>query len=198
MSIRHQQQLLYGLSAIFTLAVVGVAYWSAAKLDSDAILNSRKSNQPNRLAAEAILNQPAIDASVVTRTLRGPMTEAPKRPASPSIKTPLSPPKKSIAQPKRPSGPKFKLVGTVIDSQSPVAILMDADGKTDAKGVGDPLNLTPKGVTIESIQAQQVTLRYLGKPTVLTMPKPSEAARNSQVSGPTPTKRSTGARGRGR
>jgi hypothetical protein len=61
------------------------------------------------------------------------------------------------------------LIGTIIQSDQNLAILADSSGKYDVKGIGEPLELSPEGITVESIQSEQVTLNYQGRRSVVQL-----------------------------
>lgn len=197
MTILSQQRLLLGLAAFFAAGSVAIVYWSLARIESGAIVPNDENHAGFMARVAEVQEQTAIDGTLATRLLRGPMVEKPP-PKAPQLSTVKTRAKtKPVLKSPSDFGPRLKLVGTVIDSDSPVAIFLDSRGKSDAKGVGDQLELTPAGVTIQSIQSEQVTLLYQGRPLVVSLSKSSAAAASSRRSGPPTTKRRVNGRGRG-
>lgn len=62
-----------------------------------------------------------------------------------------------------PVGFGIQLLGTMIEQTQALALFSDGTGSLDVKGIGQPLNLAPPGVQVESIQPGIATLRYQGK-----------------------------------
>lgn len=70
---------------------------------------------------------------------------------------------------------RIKLVGTILETGRSKAIFVGPDGKIDLKGVGQNLELTPKGVRVEHIELASVTLSFQGE--TLTLPLASAEGR---------------------
>lgn len=60
-------------------------------------------------------------------------------------------------------GFSIQLLGTMIDTKRSLAVFRDATGAFDSKGIGQPLELSPEGVKVESIEPGFATLLYAGK-----------------------------------
>ncbi len=100
----------------------------------------------------------------------------------------LQPPRESSPQGTAPapmvsSSESFsiQLVGTTIDSSRSLAVFRDATGAFDSKGIGQPLELSPKGIKVESIEPRFATLFYAGRLVKLELAS-SEAALSGSVS----------------
>ena len=87
--------------------------------------------------------------------LRSPLEDPP--PVQPRREPP-----KAVPVKKPPPQLNFTLLATMIDSQRSLATIADAS-KSDIKGVGETLSLSPAGVTIVSIESGQVTLATTAK-----------------------------------
>jgi len=63
------------------------------------------------------------------------------------------------------NAPGFSILlrGTMIDAKMSLAVFQDASGAFDSKGIGQPLELSPQGVKVESIEPGFATLLYAGK-----------------------------------
>lgn len=156
MTVRTTRRLLHVLSAVSIAGAVALVVWGLIPPRPPVV-------RPPRLAGLK-----AVDAAVRTD---GVTREQLASVWSKSLQADLKPPKAPEVvrtQPKpppppRPVNPRVELLATVLDTDKPVAFLTDARGQTDFKGVGETLNLLPAGLTVESIQADQVTLKLRGR-----------------------------------
>ncbi len=78
-------------------------------------------------------------------------------------------------------GFSIQLLGTMIDTKRSLAVFRDASGAFDSKGIGQPLELIPEGVKVESIEPGFATLLYAGKLVKLELAT-SEAVKPFQAS----------------
>jgi hypothetical protein len=67
---------------------------------------------------------------------------------------------------------RVSLVGTILESGRSKAIFIGPDGKLDLKGIGQDLELAPRGMRVESIQLASVILSYQGEIITLRLPAP--------------------------
>ena len=101
----------------------------------------------------------------LARSLRGPLYDPPPPPiAAPQVR-PTPRPKPTPTLPPL----NLTLVGTIIDSEQSLAIIADAAGNFDVKGVGDSLELTPAGVRIGQIESEVITLEYQGRESTIRL-----------------------------
>jgi type II secretory pathway component PulC len=166
MNIASQQRTLYAIAGSCLLGTVGAVYWAVSGVtagdpssrsvtaDRSAVGDAPQDSESNRSDAALAIS------------LRGPLYDPPP-PAprqSPVVIPQPSPPPVQKSLP-------LSLVGTLIDDQQSLAIVSDASGKFDVKGVGDALELTPAGVQIQEIAAEQITLRYQGNVSTIRLKK---------------------------
>lgn len=166
MNVTQQRRLLTTAAGGLLLCAIGAGAWSFTDVAS-----TQKTSQ-NRKAQSAVVDpiesqdtatQPRVDFSTkLTRTLY----DAPPPPPKPVVVTP-SP--KPVPKPIRPPKLELTLVGTIIEPDSRIAMISDVTGKVDIKGVGEPLELSPEGVTVQEIKSEQVTLRYNGKDSIVKL-----------------------------
>jgi type II secretory pathway component PulC len=113
---------------------------------------------------------------VVARQLRRPLYDPPAPPPA----RPPKPPTPVVAPAARPS-PQLDvtLVGTIIEAENSLAILADSTGKFDVKGVGESLELSTEGITVQGIESEQVTLQYQGRRSTVTLDRSRKKAGSS-------------------
>lgn len=158
MTVRATRQLLNALAAVCAVSVVGVAFWAiqpaavaepeplklrTASHSSSAEKRTKVTSASLLAAASAPLRRPLIDPKPSTTQTR------PK----PSQTRPVT----------RTVNPRLTLVATVIEAGRNVAIISDARGRTDLKGVGEKLQLLPSGATIQEIKSDRVTIEFQGR-----------------------------------
>ena len=138
----------------------------AAGLDAgpmaDASARQWSSPVERKTQPEAVTDDPSLAA----RPLRRPLYDPPPKPPAPKpvvAETPAPPPSSPPPQAKL----DVVLVGTIIQPEQSLAIIADAAGEFDVKGVGESLELTPQGITIATIESERVTLLYQGRPTMI-------------------------------
>ena len=174
MDITRQRRYLNLTAAGFLAAAGGVAAWTFSDIDET---NATASDGGVNQSAVATIEPPSTDLPadrVAAQSLRGPLYDPPP-PAPPR---PQPPPR--VAPPKVQAAPKLDvtLVGTISEPDQSMAIIADATGNFDIKGVGEPLELTPQGMVVETIDSEQVTLKYQGREStvVLERSKKNKAA----------------------
>ena len=167
MNTTSQQRLLYAIAGSCLLGAAGAVYWSAAGIAATDLTSSRSSGDGSVAVDDQQNSETTPGDAELTRSLRGPLYDPP----------PPDPPKPPVAREPAPKPPARKpkleltLVGTIIDSDQSLAIVSDATGKFDIKGVGDSLELTPEGVQIQEIASEQVKLEYQGNESTLRLEK---------------------------
>lgn len=176
MELTAQRRLLITLTAGCCAAAVGAVLWSIRSLDqvSERPAASLDAQQDvKRSAGNSVVSASdnGIDTVNLSLPLLKPLYDPPKQP-------PKQPPKPR-AEPKvvrTPTPPPVKvprldwtLNGTIIDPRRSVAILTDTTGKTDIRGVGEEVELSPPGVLVRKIDSDNVTLEVRGKESTLRL-----------------------------
>jgi hypothetical protein len=164
MDIAAQQRMLYAIAGICLLGATGAVYWSTSDISPLRVaIDRRESGLPatNVDAMRARANGDEID---LARSLRGPLYDPPPPIAAPQIR-PTPRPKPTPTLPPL----NLTLVGTIIDPDQSLAIIADAAGNFDVKGVGDSLELTPAGVRIGHIESEVITLEYQGRESMIRL-----------------------------
>lgn len=102
------------------------------------------------------------------RALRRPLYDPPPQPVV------AAPPQTKEVKPAPAPLPPLEvtLVGTMIEADQRLAIIADAKGEFDVKGVGESLELSPQGITVEQIESERVTLRYQGRTSTVQLERP--------------------------
>ena len=175
MDVITQRRCLTALAGTLMLGAVGAGAWSLSGLPQ-MTQQSDSTDQPISIPAttDVETNQANDDPSLLNLSLRGPLEDAP----TPSPR--VTPPKRTvIPTPKPPAAPRlnFVILGTIIDPQQSLAIVADQENNFDVKGVGETLDLTPEGVSIDKIDSGQVTLVYEGKPSTFSVDKSRRAGK---------------------
>ena len=179
MSIAQQKRLLYLITAGCLLLGGIAAYWS---LDDIQTTVSPKASRAAGKIPSALpeASQSANPRAELPSKLRGPLYDPPPPPPAP----PVRPRPRPQPAPRTPK-PRLQLtlVGTIIDAQQRFAIVADATGEFDVKGVGEDLDLQPSGIRIERIDAEKVTLNFQGTPSTIEIdrnPKPANGNANGK------------------
>lgn len=156
MTVRTVRQILNAATALCGVGIACVVVWA---MTEPSLPESEKPRLQRLTATNATTDGSVVSARqlqvVAQRRLQGPL----KDPAPPQ-KT--ARPKPS-GRPAPPFNPRVELLATVIDSANTIAIIADARGRTDLKGVGETLQLMPSGLKVEEIQPGQVTLSLRGR-----------------------------------
>ena len=138
------------------MGIVGVAVWAISKPtlpEPEAPRTRQSAKSADHQNELAVTDQQLV--TVAGRKLQGPLKEEEK-----IVQT-----KATVTKPRTrtPLNPRVELLATVIDPVRTVAIISDARGRTDLKGVGETLELMPSGLRIEKIEADRVTLSLRGQ-----------------------------------
>jgi len=156
MTVRSTRQLLNALAAACAVAAVGVVIWALqpAAVAEPSPLKLRTINESSRHEQQTNVTASELLAAA-SMPLRHPLVDS-----KPQPKTRPQEPQTPVA---RIVTPQFKLVATVIEAGRNVAIISDARGRTDLKGVGEKLQLLPSGASVHEIQPNQVTIEFQGR-----------------------------------
>lgn len=167
--------------------MAGVAVWITSKPslpEPDAPRMKPSAQSANGKDDTDLTNQQLV--SVSKRRFQGSLKEQKK----------IVQAKATVSKPRpRPAlNPRVELLATVIDPVRTVAIISDARGRTDLKGVGETLELMPSGLRIEKIEPNQVTLTLRGQTVKVALKGGSGAPGRVPVN----TNRSSGRKNRNR
>ena len=171
MDITRQRRLLHFTTAGLLAVAGGVVAWSLSNIDQE--FAAERSNRSTRPSVIDSTTSP-VDASneqITGKSLRGPLYDPPPPPPPRP-----EPPPKRVETPKPPSIPRLDvtLVGTIIEADKSLAIIEDASGEFDIKGIGEPLELTPQGIVVEQIDSEQVILNYQGQKSTVMLDQTSK------------------------
>ena len=177
--IAAQQRLLYAIAGSCLLGATAAVYWSTSEIAPAAVTVDRRVNGPAATGGESAPTHTAGVDAVLRRSLRAPLYDPP--PAPP--KTPAN--VRPVPRPKPTPPPRLNLtlVGTIIDPDHSLAIVADADGNFDVKGVGDSLELQPAGVRIGHIEAEVITLQYQGREATIRLDREASRPTGSKRQG---------------
>lgn len=175
MDLTNQRRLLTTLAAGFAALAIGGVVWSVSSLSPGSLDETSHAggtliDTASGLAdsTETSTETDTTDSESVTdlsMPLLKPLYEAPKpppQPVQPVVRKPLTP---VVKEPRL----DWSLDGTIIDPARSIAILTDASGKTDLRGVGEEVELSPAGVLVRKIESDQVTLEVRGKKSTLRL-----------------------------
>lgn len=179
MDIAAQQRLLYAIAGSCLLGATGAVYWSTSEIAPVAVAVDRRATGPAATGGESAPAPTAGVDAVLLRSLRAPLYDPP--PAPPKAPTNVRPVKRP--KPTPPPRLNLTLVGTIIDPDQSLAIVADADGNFDVKGVGDSLELQPAGVQIGHIEAEVITLQYQGKEETIRLDRDASQPAGSRRQG---------------
>ncbi len=174
MHVSTQQRILYAIAGSFLLGAGGALYWSTSEIAESDFASSRvatRRDAPRENPREAEGGHRDDDAA---RMLRGPLYDLPPPPSKPLV---VATPRAKPPTPTRQLG--LTLIGTIIDAHQSLAIVADASGEFDVKGIGDSLELEPKGVRIGRIDSEQITLLYQGSESTIRLIKDSNPVGSS-------------------
>lgn len=174
MNIKTQRHTLIGITIALVVATCGVVAWSFSSLE----LSSSPATRRGGGAADELVpdsnSLPTLDDAIASRSLRGPLYDPP--PPTPRPKPVPRPVPKPTPAP--PPSLDFTLVGTIIQSAQSLAIIEDASGNFDIKGEGESLELTPRGITVQRVESEKVTLDWQGRMATVKLER-SEASRKN-------------------
>ncbi len=163
MDITTQQRILYALAGSCLLGAAAAVVWSTSAVDESDSVSTRTSERIVVAKDDPQSARHVIDSSLAG-SLRGPLYDPPA--TAPISKVPTAPvPKPSSTKPLL----NLTLVGTIISSGQSLAIVADASGEFDVKGIGESLELSPEGVRIQQIEAEQITLQYMGNESTIRL-----------------------------
>ncbi len=164
MELQRQRQYLTFATACLLVFSAAVIYWSVSAIGESKPVLPEVQSGPTTDSNTTEKTDLKITAAMTQRQLRAPLYDP--EPAPPVSTKPVAP---AVPRPKPEPKLNLTLVGTIIESNNSLAIIADANGQFDVKGVGDILQVDPDGVAIASIKSEQVTLTYRGKSTVLML-----------------------------
>ncbi|MGI9474028.1 MAG: hypothetical protein ACR2NZ_20985 [Rubripirellula sp.] len=165
MDLTRQRRYLNLTAAGFLALTGGVAAWSFSRIDdTEAVAQSNRRNQSEVATTGTSRTDPSAQ-QVAAQSLRGPLYDPPPPPPP----RPQPPPRVEPTKPKAVPKLDVTLVGTIIEADQSMAIIADATGKFDIKGVGEPLELTPKGMIVGNIESEQVTLKFEGRESTVKL-----------------------------
>ena len=164
MHVTTQRRSLTLLAGGLLLGTAGAVGWSLSSIEDSA--GTPGANVP-RIARQANDGQSGQQASDVELgvALRRPLTDPPPPRPVPRPVTPAPPPPPTL---------EMTLVGTIIEPGNSLAIIADAAGEFDVKGVGESLELNPPGVSVKSIESEQVQLQYRGETSTVKLDRDSQ------------------------
>lgn len=166
MDITTQRRCLTAIAGGLLIGAVGAIGWSLSEIDTSTPIDKDVQREPVQPATRGDNPQP-FDERIALQSLRGPLYDPP---------APAERAKPSSTPPPPPQQPKLDLtlVGTIMEANQSVAILSDASGQFDVKGIGELLELLPAGVTVQNIQAEQVTLEFQGRQSTVQLDRSSK------------------------
>jgi type II secretory pathway component PulC len=164
MELQRQRHYLTIATACLLLFSAAIVLWSVSTVDESS--PQSPSVQLGQVTTPDVSRVPelTIPTTMTARQLRGPLYDPEPPPAAPPQPKPPVVPRPKV-------GPKLdlSLVGTIIEPNNSLAIIADANGEFDVKGVGETLELAPDGLVITSIESEQVTLKHQGKTATLSL-----------------------------
>ena len=178
MDVTTQRRCLGVTAACLTAATVGAVGWSLRGIEGDVTVVP--SSPPTMTLDESPIEpiDPTFDKAIAARALRRPLFDPP--PPPPPAPEPKPEPKpKVVEKPSTPRPPALEvtLVGTIIEAEQSLAIVADANGDFDVKGIGESLELSPQGITIETIEPERVTLSFQGRESTIELDRSAAAER---------------------
>ncbi len=164
MDITNQRRCLLAIAVGLFVGTAGAIGWSLRRIDtSSPVTNVGRGQQLQPAVIRD--DSPPFDERLAAQSLRGPLYD-PAPPPKPRPKPKAAP--TPTPAPRQPTL-GLTLVGTIIETDQSVAILSDASGQFDVKGIGESLELLPAGVTVQSIESEQVTLQYQGRQSTVQL-----------------------------
>ena len=174
MDVTTQRRCLGILAAGLFAGTVGAVGWSLSGLEGDRGVVSPRPQATPLTELPAQESTFPFDESFAARPLRRPLFDPPPVAAAP----PPKPTPKVVERPTPPPAPpklEVTLVGTIIQPDQSLAIVADASGEFDVKGIGESLELSPQGITVERIESERVTLRYQGRESTIELDRSAVA-----------------------
>jgi type II secretory pathway component PulC len=173
MDITTQRRFLGAIAGGLFVGTTAAIVWSFAGIDNSSPISESRPMQEFRPAIATDQNDPRSDDRIVAQRLRGPLYDPPAPPPA----RPPEPPSPAATPAARPK-PKLDvtLVGTIIEAKQSLAILADSTGKFDIKGIGESLELSTEGITVQNIESEQVILQYQGRRSTVTLDRSKKKA----------------------
>ncbi|MCO8121762.1 hypothetical protein NHH03_08440 [Stieleria sp. TO1_6] len=194
MNLTTQRRILAIAAAGCLAMAAGSVVWSLSDLDASGddsksgISKDRGASQTTEpgLPTENDSSAPDTDSdnnapANLSLALQRPLYDPPPPPPKPRVKPPAARP--VVTPVAKPPRLEWTLVGTLIQSGRSVAILSDATGKTDIRGAGEQVELSPTGIVVSKVESDQVTLEVNGKPTTLRLQQSFDGRGSESKSG---------------
>jgi type II secretory pathway component PulC len=176
MDVTTQRRCLTTLAGGLLLAAVGAVAWSVSGIAPTA--KTATEGVPSLAnALDDSFSQRTLSDAELNMALRHPLTDPPPpkpRPVAPRVVAPA---------PQPPPKLQLTLVGTIIESGKSLAIIADSQGAFDVKGVGESLELSPAGVSVQRIDSEQVELQYQGKTSTVKLDRDAKMISNGRRPG---------------
>jgi hypothetical protein len=163
-TVRQIRQILNALAALCAVGIGCVLLWAIAgtKLPEPETPRIRQPMQTGGQSDGSNVTAEQLAAVWDSRLQRSPGREK-REPQK------TQPPAPRIKRSPAEFNPRVELLATIIDSAKTMAIISDARGQTDIKGVGETLQLLPSGLKIEEIEAGRVMLSHRGRTVELQL-----------------------------
>ena len=184
MDLATQRRLINAIAAIFLVVAAGGVVWSVGSVESAADpalgpsalrgLGNDDLTDPGQ--ADEQISSTAVD---MTLALQEPLYRPPPPPKQPPPKPVVTP---KTPRPKTPTL-NWELTGTIIQPKRSVAILTDANGKTDVRASGEIVELDPPGVLVRKIDSDAITLELNGNRTRLQLNRSHDRGAGNSDSG---------------
>lgn len=165
MDVTTQKRCLTLVAAGFLAATAATVGWSLSAVQSDSGETSQRRTLTTPIESKEKSNTSDVDYAIAARRLRRPLVDPPPP-------RPKPPPKKTtpvVQAPPPPPKLDVTLVGTIIQPDQSLAIIADAAGGFDVKGIGESLELSTEGITIQRIESEKVTLLYQGRQSTIEL-----------------------------
>jgi type II secretory pathway component PulC len=170
MDVTTQRRCLSVLAAGLFAGAAGAVGWSVSAIDGGASGMSRNNVPVAEIDQAAGESESSNDVSIASRALRRPLQDPPPPPP------PQPEPVPQIVEAPTPQ-PRLDvtLVGTIIQPDQSLAIVSDSTGAFDVKGIGEALELSTQGITVQRIEPEKVTLLYQERETIVELTRPGDA-----------------------
>lgn len=174
MDVITQRRCLNGLAGSLLLGAIGAGAWALSGLpDPPPPTNVTVQIGVSPENDDSTLSDSSSNPSLLAMKLRGPLED-------PRPEPPRQAPPPRVVPPRTVATPKlnFTLLATIIDSQKSLAVIADPSAKSDTKGEGESLDLSPQGVSIVRIEANQVILAHKGQESTIVVDKKRKGGGN--------------------
>ena len=195
MSFRQTRWLLRALIGSLWLgaaAAVGWAYVAGQTEREELVVATPRAASPTASEPREAVSFERLWDRPLRRPLVDPPPPPPPKPVvvTPPEPKPKPPPKPAPKPPPPPPKPEVELVGTIIEAERPLAILVDASGRIDMKGPGQEFDLRPGGVTLKSVDDRSAVVMFRDQETTLTMADERPRSRAGKTEGKANRRRS--------